>query len=338
MPGEAPQFYDMANEPEDKKPPIPPQGEQPASSEPAARPVSAAPSEKPPVPKATVPEGSVEAEKKTDVGVGAVPNPAEAGAREAAETQAKQPAPAAPPPAAPAAPGTPAAAKPASATVPPKPAAAPTANPAVAAGKPPAPGAASGGAPAKPAAPAGAAAPPKPAAPPKEAPPKPEPLDNPLVQRFKKRFGEAIREAWIDRKQAILVVDAARLREICLYVRDDEKFNYLCDLTAVDWPRREKRFDVVLNLYSFSKNERLRLKAHAAENEMVPSVSNVWPTANWLEREVYDMFGIRFEGHPHLTRILLPDEWQGYPLRKDYDILTQDQAWVRENLGIESGQ
>ncbi len=173
---------------------------------------------------------------------------------------------------------------------------------------------------------------------PKKPLPKPEPLDNPLVQRFKKRFGEAIREAWIDRKQAILVVDAARLREICLFVRDDEKFNYLCDLTAVDWPRREKRFDVVLNLYSFSKNERLRIKAHAAENEMVPSVSSVWPTANWLEREVYDMFGIRFEGHPHLTRILLPDEWQGYPLRKDYDILTQDQAWVRENLGIESGQ
>jgi NADH-quinone oxidoreductase subunit C len=202
------------------------------------------------------------------------------------------------------------------------------------------------GAPAKPAvsakqaAPAagGAAAPPKPAAPPKEAPPKPEPLDNPLVQRFKKRFGEAIREAWIDRKQAILVVDAATLREISLYARDDETFNYLSDLTAVDWPRREKRFDVVLNLYSFSKNERLRLKAHAADNEIVPSVSNVWPTANWLEREVYDMFGIRFEGHPNLKRILLPDEWQGYPLRKDYDILTQDQAWVRENLGIESGQ
>ena len=333
----------MANEPEEKKPPIPPQGEQPASSEPAPKPVSAAPGDKPPVPKPTVPEGSVEAEKQTDVGVGAVPNPAEAGARESAETQAKQPALATPPPA----PGQTAAgvppAKPAAAA-PPKPAAPAAANPAVAAGKPPAPGAASGApaAPAKPAAPAsaagGAAAPPKPAAPPKEAPPKPEPLDNPLVQRFQRRFGEAIREAWIDRKQAILVVEAARLREICLFVRDNEKFNYLCDLTAVDWPRREKRFDVVLNLYSFSKDERLRIKAHAAENEMVPSVSSVWPTANWLEREVYDMFGIRFEGHPHLTRILLPDEWQGYPLRKDYDILMQDQAWVRENLGIESGQ
>jgi NADH-quinone oxidoreductase subunit C len=322
----------MANEPEDKKPPIPPSGDTPASSEPAAKPVSASSSDKPEVPKSSVPEGTVEAEKQTDVSVGAVPNPAASSAREAAETQAKEPSP------------TPPVAKPAAGSTPAKPAApAAAVNPAVAAGKPPAPGAASG-APAKPASPAGAAAaggtaaPPKPAAPPKEAPPKPEPLDNPLVQRFKKRFGEAIREAWIDRKQAILVVDAASLREISFYARDDETFNYLSDLTAVDWPRREKRFDVVLNLYSFLKNERLRLKAHAAENEIVPSVSNVWPTANWLEREVYDMFGIHFEGHPNLKRILLPDEWQGYPLRKDYDILTQDQAWVRENLGIESGQ
>ena len=92
------------------------------------------------------------------------------------------------------------------------------------------------------------------------------------------------------------------------------------------------------NLYSFPKNERLRLKAHLGENEGVGSVVIVWPVANWLEREIFDMFGIRFEGHPNLRRILLPDEWQGYPLRKDYDILQQDKAWVRENLGIESGQ
>lgn len=203
--------------------------------------------------------------------------------------------------------------------------------------------------PAKPTTPAGNApsssspspgAPAKPAAPPAPKPPAIAPvvLDNELVKRYRARFGDGLREAWEDRKQAILVVDKGRLEEIAKYTRDDEKFDFLADLTAVDWPKREKRFDIVLNLYSFAHNTRLRLKVHAGENESVPSVSGIWSTANWLEREVYDMFGIRFEGHPNLTRILLPDEWQGHPLRKDYDILTQDTAWVRENLGIESGQ
>jgi NADH-quinone oxidoreductase subunit C len=195
-------------------------------------------------------------------------------------------------------------------------------------------------APAKPAAAGTPAAPPKAAAP---AAPKPPvvlqtPLDNELVQRFRAKFGPALLEAIEDRKQAILTVDSARLLEIALYLREEEKFDMLADLTAVDWPKREKRFDVVLNLYSFAKNERLRVKAYAADAEEVPSVVSVWPTANWQEREVYDMFGIVFSGHPDLKRILLPDEWQGYPLRKDYDILQQDTAWVRENLGIESGQ
>jgi NADH-quinone oxidoreductase subunit C len=182
------------------------------------------------------------------------------------------------------------------------------------------------------------AGPPKPPAPPKEAPPKPELLDNDLVKRYKQRFGEGIREAWIDRKQSILVVDVAQYEEVARFTRDVEQFNLLADLTAVDWPRREKRFDVVLNLYSFQKNERLRIKVHVGEKEQISSVAGIWSTANWLEREVWDMFGIVFSGHPNLTRILLPDEWQGFPLRKDYDILTQDTAWIRENLGIESGQ
>ena len=177
--------------------------------------------------------------------------------------------------------------------------------------------------------------PPAPPSPPKEGP---VALDNDLVKRYKERFGPAILEAWIDRKQAILVVAREMLVEIATYSRDDEKFDWLSDLTAVDWPKREKRFDVVLNMYSLEKNERLRLKVHATADERVPSVQGVWATANWEEREVYDMFGIVFEGHPELKRILLPDEWQGHPLRKDYDILTQDTAWVRENLGIESGQ
>jgi NADH-quinone oxidoreductase subunit C len=218
-------------------------------------------------------------------------------------------------------------------------------KPPVAVAVPPKPPASTGAAPpvppaAKPAAPAGTAAgaPPKPPAPPKEAPPKPEPLDNDLVKRYKNRFGEGIREAWIDRKQSILVVDAAQFEEIARYTRDVEQFNLLADLTAVDWPRREKRFDVVLNLYSFPKNERLRIKVHVGEKEQISTLTGIWSTANWLEREAWDMFGIVFAGHPNLTRILLPDEWQGFPLRKDYDILTQDTAWIRENLGIESGQ
>jgi NADH-quinone oxidoreductase subunit C len=200
------------------------------------------------------------------------------------------------------------------------------------ASKPPAPPAAPGAPAAKP--PAAPAAP-RPPAPPKEGP---VPLDNDLVKRYKEKFGPAILEAWTDRKQAILVVARELLAEIAIYSRDDEKFDWLSDLTAVDWPKREKRFDIVLNMYSMEKNERLRLKVQATAEERVPSVQGIWSTTNWMEREVYDMFGVIFEGHPDLKRILLPDEWQGFPLRKDYDILTQDTAWVRENLGIESGQ
>jgi NADH-quinone oxidoreductase subunit C len=248
-------------------------------------------------------------------------------------------------PAVPAAPAEPIAAKPPVPATPAEPVAAkPAAEPPAAkppagtppAAKPPAAAAAQ----TIPGVPA-AATPPKPAAPaapPKEAPPKPVPLDNELVQRLKARFGEAFREATLDRKQAIVLIAVGQLREISRYCRDEEQFDMLVDLTAVDWPKRENRFDLVLNLYSFAKNERLRLKAHAGETQPAPSVCEIWPSANWMERECYDMFGIVFEGHPDLKRILLPDEWQGYPLRKDYDILKQDTDWVRENLGIDSGQ
>jgi NADH-quinone oxidoreductase subunit C len=248
-------------------------------------------------------------------------------------------------PAVPAAPAEPIAAKPPVPATPAEPVAAkPAAEPSAAkppagtppAAKPPAAAAAQ----TIPGVPA-AATPPKPAAPaapPKEAPPKPVPLDNELVQRLKARFGEAFREATLDRKQAIVLIAVGQLREISRYCRDEEQFDMLVDLTAVDWPKRENRFDLVLNLYSFAKNERLRLKAHAGETQPAPSVCEIWPSANWMERECYDMFGIVFEGHPDLKRILLPDEWQGYPLRKDYDILKQDTDWVRENLGIDSGQ
>ena len=91
-------------------------------------------------------------------------------------------------------------------------------------------------------------------------------------------------------------------------------------------------------LYSFARNERMRVKTIIADGYKPATAVSVHLTANWLEREVFDMFGIEFAGHPDMRRILLPEEWQGYPLRKDYGILQQDDRWVQENLGIESGQ
>jgi NADH-quinone oxidoreductase subunit C len=179
----------------------------------------------------------------------------------------------------------------------------------------------------------------------KPAPPAPKPpvslqipLDSELAKRYRARFAAALLDAIEDRKQPCLVIDAAQLSDIARYSRDEEKFDLLEDYTAVDWPRREKRFDLIAILYSFPHNVRLRLKIPVAANERPASLVEIWPAANWLEREIFDMFGIEFVGHPDLKRILLPEGWQGHPLRKDYDILQQDTAWVRENLGIESGQ
>jgi len=189
---------------------------------------------------------------------------------------------------------------------------------------------------AAPPAPPGAAKPTPP--PPKAPPPVQVALENDLTKRYRQRFGAAILDALEDRKQPYLVIDFAQLADIARYSRDEEKFDLLEDYTAVDWPRRDKRFDLIAILYSFPHNTRLRLKIPIAETERPASLVEIWPTANWLEREIFDMFGIAFAGHPDLKRILLPDEWQGHPLRKDYDILRQDTAWIRENLGIESGQ
>jgi NADH-quinone oxidoreductase subunit C len=119
-----------------------------------------------------------------------------------------------------------------------------------------------------------------------------------------------------------LIVQASRLLEVAPYLRDapDARFDVCSDVTASDWPPREQRFDVVYCLYSVALRHRVRLKVRTAESESVPSVSGVWPAANWLEREVFDMFGIRFDGHPDLRRILMPEDWQGHPERKDYPL------------------
>lgn len=186
----------------------------------------------------------------------------------------------------------------------------------------------------KPAAPAAA----KGAAPAKAPIPVPEPWNAALPDNFKARFGSAIKEASTYLGQSYMVVDRAVVMEVLQILRDEAHFDYCVDITAVHYPKKELQFELVWILYSFAKNDRIRVKTQIKEGESAPSAVSIWPTANWLERECYDMFGITFEGHPDLRRILLPDGWKGYPLRKDYDILLQDKEWVQTNLGIESGQ
>ncbi len=201
---------------------------------------------------------------------------------------------------------------------------------------PPKPADAAPATPPKPAAPATPAKPAAPAA--AKAPvPTPVPWDSPLIAKLKREYGSGI-EPLTYLGQNYMVVDRSLIPEILLRLRDDEQFDYCVDLTAVHYPKREKQFDVIWVLYSFQRNERVRIKTLIAEGETLPSSVPIWATTNWLEREVYDMFGVKFDGHPDMKRILLPDGWKGFPLRKDYGIIQQDNDWVQINLGIESGQ
>ncbi len=164
------------------------------------------------------------------------------------------------------------------------------------------------------------------------------PWESEMGSRLKQRHGSGIQQAATYLKQNFFVVDNSIVHDVLRLLRDDEQFDYLVDVTAVHYPEREKPFEVVWILYSFARNERVRVKTAVAENEDAPSVVALWSTANWLEREAYDMFGVKFAGHPDMRRILLPEDWKGFPLRKDYGIIQQDQEWVQIHLGIESGQ
>jgi NADH-quinone oxidoreductase subunit C len=177
----------------------------------------------------------------------------------------------------------------------------------------------------------------KPAAPAKPAGPVPLPWTSPLIEKYKNQYGSGL-DAFTYLGQNYLTVDRALIPNILRLLRDEDQFDYCVDLTAVHYPKREAQFDIIWILYSFARNERVRVKTQIADGATIPSSVSIWATANWLEREVYDMFGISFEGHPDLKRILLPDGWKGHPLRKDYGILQQDKEWVQINLGIESGQ
>ncbi|MGA9897866.1 MAG: NADH-quinone oxidoreductase subunit C [Terriglobales bacterium] len=176
------------------------------------------------------------------------------------------------------------------------------------------------------------------AAPAKPAGPTPIPWDSPTVARLKSQYGSGVQEAVTYLGQNYFVLDASVTAEALRILRDEEQFDYCVDITALHYPTREKQFELIWILYSFPRNERIRVKTSIADGASFPSSVSIWPTANWLEREVFDMFGIKFDGHPDMKRILLPDGWKGHPLRKDYGIIQQDQEWVQINLGIESGQ
>ena len=204
---------------------------------------------------------------------------------------------------------------------------------------PPQPGEAS----VQPAKPAPVAAKPAVSKPPAPAPKPPAvmaatPWDCELARGIREQFGDAVTATSTYLGQNFIVARPEAAVPVLEYLKLEADFDYLVDITAVDWPKRAERFDLVYIVYSFPRNERVRIKTAIPEGYQPASAVGVHLTANWLEREVFDMFGIQFAGHPDLRRILMPEDWQGYPLRKDYPIVQQDERWVRENLGIESGQ
>jgi NADH-quinone oxidoreductase subunit C len=184
---------------------------------------------------------------------------------------------------------------------------------------------------------AAAPAPGAPKAPIKKKEEGPKPVDasgHPLVAKLRNKIDGALIEATEFLGQLSIRIERSFIVEVCDALKGDEytPFNYLSDLTCVHYPdQREAPFEVVYNLYSIPKNERVRLKV-SVNGGGVDSVTGVWPAADWLEREVYDLFGVVFHNHPDLRRILLPPDWEGHPLRKDYPLEFVENRWTEAHL------
>jgi NADH-quinone oxidoreductase subunit C len=141
-----------------------------------------------------------------------------------------------------------------------------------------------------------------------------------LLDRLQERFPDAVVERLVARGEATALIARDKIVEVCTFCRDDSglQFDHLSDVVAVDWPERAERFDVVYHLYSIPLNQRLRLKVHTADGLSVDSVTGVWPAADWLEREVFDLMGVQFANHPNLIRIMMWDDYPYHPLRKEF--------------------
>jgi len=157
------------------------------------------------------------------------------------------------------------------------------------------------------------------------------PDDGSVAARLQSRFPDTIGEVTTRLGEATVEVAKDALLDVARFLRDDNdmQFALLSDVTAVDYLPQEPRFAVVYHLLSLARRRRLRLRVWVFEAEAeLPSVTGIWPGANWYEREVYDMFGISFTGHPDLSRILMPDDWEGHPLRKDYPLGREEIAFT----------
>jgi NADH-quinone oxidoreductase subunit C len=132
---------------------------------------------------------------------------------------------------------------------------------------------------------------------------------------------DAVRTATLDRDELTVMIERESLREACTVLRDGAGYNFLCDITCVDWHPVQPRFEVVYHLLAMESKSRVRLKLQVREDDpSVDSLTDTWPAANFFEREVFDLFGVRFSGHPSLRRIMMPEDWKGHPLRKDYPV------------------
>ena len=147
--------------------------------------------------------------------------------------------------------------------------------------------------------------------------------DHPALAALLAWNAAGVEAAKFDRDEMTVWVPAGLIREACTMLHDNKEFpcNFLEDVTCVDWYPNEPRFEIVYHLLSMSKKERVRLKVKLSSDSLtIPSIISVWPSANFPEREVFDLFGIHFEGHPNLLRMLMPEDWEGHPLRKDYPV------------------
>ena len=147
--------------------------------------------------------------------------------------------------------------------------------------------------------------------------------NHPAISRLQGWNPKAIESVKFDRDEMTIILDRSAIREACALLREDPAcpFDFLCDVTCVDWYPAEPRFEVVYHLLSIPNKERVRLKVRLnSSSPAIDSITSVWPGANYFEREVYDLFGVRFNGHPYLRRILMPEDWEGHPLRKDYPV------------------